>query len=217
MPNTTGAPIYVHPTMLITHLGDSKNGAYINGNKRAALNIFTGEVLQKDDLVTPLKIGDILKNLPAPTTDKMINDWSEDDVTTSTAYLSWEAYEGADSYRVDIFKKITGAEGLEFLYADTRIAESNSITLTGLTANTRYAVMVTALDSEGEELAIYDYCNLQTPLEDSDDVTDPTTEDPDDDDDVKTGYSNSNVLNAIMTFIAAGALIVLLTYKKKAV
>lgn len=216
IPDTTGDPIYVHPPMLITHQGNSKNGAYINGNKRAALNIFTGAVLQKSDLVTVIKIGDIIKNMPAPTTDKVIHDWNEEDVTTTTAKLSWEAFDGAASYRVDIFKKITGAEGLEFLYGDVKVTTEPGITLTGLSPNTRYAIMVTALDGNGQELAIYDYCNLQTPLEDEDSGTGTTTTQKGKDG-VNTGDAASAVSVMMFTLVIAGAFGMLLTRRKSRV
>lgn len=77
-------------------------------------------------------------------------------------HISWDAYPGAASYRAELYKKTSNSVTYELNYIllkreDTKAAE---ITFDGLEENVQYAVLVTALDSAGDPIAIYDYANV---------------------------------------------------------
>lgn len=163
IPETSGSEIVLGLPLLVTENNNSGTAVYLNGDTNAARDIFTGAVLKKEDVIKKVNIGDTIETLPDYTTlDYEIHTIEESDYSDSSLHISWDAYPGAASYRAELYKKTSNSVTYELNYIlfkreDTEAAE---ITFDGLEENVQYAVLVTALDSAGDPIAIYDYANV---------------------------------------------------------
>ena len=163
IPETSGSEIVLGLPLLVTENNNSGTAVYLNGDTNAARDIFTGAVLKKEDVIKEVNIGDTIEALPDYTTlDYEIHTIEESDYSGSSLHISWDAYPGAASYRAELYKKTSNSVTYELNYIllkreDTKAAE---ITFDGLEENVQYAVLVTALDSAGDPIAIYDYANV---------------------------------------------------------
>lgn len=163
IPETSGSEIVLGLPLLVTENNNSGTAVYLNGDTNAARDIFTGAVLKKEDVIKKVNIGDTIETLPDYTTlDYEIHTIEESDYSDSSLHISWDAYPGAASYRAELYKKTSNSVTYELNYIllkreDTKAAE---ITFDGLEENVQYAVLVTALDSAGDPIAIYDYANV---------------------------------------------------------
>lgn len=163
IPETSGSEIVLGLPLLLTENNNSGTAVYLNGDTNAARDIFTGAVLKKEDVIKKVNIGDTIETLPDYTTlDYEIHTIEESDYSDSSLHISWDAYPGAASYRAELYKKTSNSVTYELNYIlfkreDTEAAE---ITFDGLEENVQYAVLVTALDSAGDPIAIYDYANV---------------------------------------------------------
>lgn len=170
IPETSGSEIVLGLPLLVTENNNSGTAVYLNGDTNAARDIFTGAVLKKEDVIKKVNIGDTIETLPDYTTlDYEIHITEESDYSDSSLHISWDAYPGAASYRAELYKKTSNSVTYELNYIllkreDTKAAE---ITFDGLEENVQYAVLVTALDSAGDPIAVYDYANVSLDNSDS--------------------------------------------------
>ncbi len=144
----------------------SHDGAYVDGDTNCR-NIFTGEKVSEDSVrhdpfEKPGEEGWIFETLPEATTDIMA---MTENVSGHTATIVWDKYEGADSYRVDIYQITAIGTGsfdeVYFTYLGSRYSEGNLIELTGLSPNTYYTVYIIPI-IDGKGVAIYPPISVYT-------------------------------------------------------
>ena len=143
--------------MLATNALMTKNGIVLNGEEEAR-NMFTGQEVDPKDILkeeAPVP-GETYTTLPTPTTEMEINIPSGDDLTDSTAKVTWQPLEGAASYRLDLYEGVFSADGIAFKAISSQEITEPAFMITGLTPNIRYYVVVYALTQNGQALGIYD-------------------------------------------------------------
>jgi hypothetical protein len=194
---------YIGPLLVCTNDVMSGTGIVL-GEEAKIRNLFTGNEMTKDELDSSNpnvpQIGDIIPELPEPTTDLLLNSPEETAIKEKSVNLTWAAMEGAASYRVDIFQSDLAASGMQYIYKFTKTVATNSATMDGLTPGLRYYVVVTALDASGKEMGIYNSVMFTTlgdgeePVEDNDDDTEQpgVPQNPD------TGYDGLALMLLIM-------------------
>ncbi len=146
---TVGAPLIVTNS---AYTGD----AVTIDDRGIIQNLFTGEEMTREEVFPPLQPGDELLSLPEATTDKEILYPEDEDITTTTAKISWEAFEGAASYRLELFRSAIKDDTTVYVFQKGYDAAQTQQTVDGLEAGMRYIVQVRAYDADGRELAIYD-------------------------------------------------------------
>lgn len=222
---TKGKTAYVSTPIMVDEIDETSTtprATFHNGEKFAR-DIFSGAVLKRIDLDKPIAVGDTIKKMPDPTTDLKAKVSDKQRLGEGKAVISWEAFEGADRYVVRVFKNLSGATGLVYnCVAIYEVDEGTSVEITGLAANTRYSVVVYALDADGNEIATYDYVTVSTvgaKAPDNDDKADNTDTDTDEESDgiplwvwIVIGAAGGALLLAAVVVVV----IVLVVKKRKA-
>ena len=142
-------------------------------NGAETYSLLTGEEAVTADLD---KVGtfpyepDYIDALPEVSTEEyFILDPAYEDITGSTAKFTWDAFPGAGSYNISIYKSVYTDATLKYLLVTEAEVEEAAATVEGLDPLTWYFAVVTAKNSSGRNLAVYDYYQFQTedaPVED---------------------------------------------------
>ncbi len=146
----------------------SHDGAYVDGATEVR-NVFTGEVVSADDVrydpfEAPDAVGDIFETLPEATDD--LHMIMVEETTGHSASLVWDEYEGADSYRIDLYQTTAiGSTGsfdqVYYTYLGTYYSDDNSVTINGLSPNGYYTVYIIP-EKNGNGIAIYQPLSVYT-------------------------------------------------------
>ena len=127
-----------------------------------------------------MKRGDLILELPEATTDKKVTLGDLSKVEYGEFTLSWEPYEGAASYSVRVLFNInymTKDRGLNFIYEEEFKTDKTEAKIEGLEYQRRYTILVYALDSEGNDIAVYDREHIFTfPVMEWEELEDETPE-----------------------------------------
>lgn len=103
--------------------------------------------------------GEILSDIPMLTTRKDVSIIENKNIQNGEFTMAWEEFEGADKYSVRVFFNIYIIEkkkGIELMFREEYVTEDTELTISGLKPDTRYTVIVYALDANGKEIATYD-------------------------------------------------------------
>lgn len=122
------------------------------------ISVFVGSVYAEEQQ-RKLKIGDLITKLPTATFNELVTVTDDKNIENGEFSISWKEYEGAAAYSVKALFNINYMDkkaALNFLYEAEFMSETNSVTISGLQKERRYTVVVYALDSEGNEIAVYD-------------------------------------------------------------
>lgn len=90
-------------------------------------------------------------NLPTATTELKAEAPENGDLSDTHAMLYWQACENAAAYEISAYR----VEDVGYTLEKTATVYSNSGSVTGLTPDTDYAFVVTALNSKSEVVAVY--------------------------------------------------------------
>ena len=199
--------------------------ATFHNDEKFARDVFTGAVLKRTDIIKPTAVGDILKKMPDATTELKAKLADKSQLGNGKATVSWGEVDGASSYTVRVFVTQSGATGLVYKCVGVFDATGTSVEVTGLEANKRYTAVVYAYDASGNEVAIFDYIQINTvgakpdkdekPKKDNA-VIGATEEEP-----VEEGGMNIVVLIAIIAggvlLLAVAAIVTIIVIKKRKV
>ena len=122
------------------------------------ISVFVGSV-HAEEQQKKLKIGDLITKLPAATFNELVTVTDDKNIENGEFSVAWKEYESAAAYSVKALFNINYMDkkaALNFLYEAEFNSETNSVTISGLQKERRYTVVVYALDSEGNEIAVYD-------------------------------------------------------------
>ncbi|MBR7132094.1 MAG: fibronectin type III domain-containing protein [Clostridia bacterium] len=175
IPGWSGDALYFATPWIVNHIGGRTTATYLGAETKCARNLFDGSVVKAEDLVQvadDVKVGDKFDILPDSTTDKVINDPDSSDYTDTDVTVTWEATEGAASYKVELYSKTFTPEGNVYTAIDVKTATGTSATLTGMEPDTSYSVVVRAIDALGQQIAIYDSITVINSGDDDDDFFD---------------------------------------------
>ncbi len=144
--------VVVSRPFIVEKLGNMGFAARVNGGEDI-LDLFSGEKLTAEQAVYKLKINDVLYSMPAETSTFNL---SAPDLTylPTKLDLSWDAYNGAASYSVRLFRMENSTNGKSYVYEQEATATETAATFRELTENARYLLQVYALDANGKEIAI---------------------------------------------------------------
>ena len=101
-------------------------------------------------------------SLPAETTEKVIFPVETGDVFSQRVMLYWESFPDAHHYRMEAYQATDTGQSASYTMVSSREAYTTSGTLSGLTAETAYALVVRAYDAYNRELAVYSPVMMQT-------------------------------------------------------
>ena len=122
------------------------------------ISVFVGSVYAEEQQ-RKLKIGDLITKLPTATFNELVTVTDDKNIENGEFSVAWKEYESAAAYSVKALFNINYMDkkaALNFLYEAEFMSETNSVTISGLQKERRYTVVVYALDSEGNEIAVYD-------------------------------------------------------------
>lgn len=146
----------VGPLFLATNDLMTNDGVVLDKSGKIQ-NLFTGAQMTEDDLIpAPPTPGDTTADLPAATTELLVNTPTGENLTSTSAKLSWDAYSDAAGYRVDLYEGSYSEGGLMYKFVSSKASTAASCELTGLTPFMRYYAVVHALDAKGRILATYE-------------------------------------------------------------
>lgn len=140
----------------------SHNGAYVDGDT-VCRDVFLGTAVSEDTVRysiydAPSKAGAYLKDVPVPTAPEYIVDL--DNITGHSVDVFFEAYPGANRYRIDVYKINAVSDsftGTYYEYVSSKWTDSTTATVDSLVTGTSYTIVVSAFkDNTG--LAIYALC-----------------------------------------------------------
>lgn len=220
IPNLKNQTVVASAPFLLDKKGDIDYAAYLNDEKNAVRNIFTGKVLKKEDVIKPLKIGDTLVKLPDYTTDFSAAIADKAALSSGTAVVEWDSIDNATKYVVRVFKKVNTDDGIAYNFVAEAETTDTKATINDLELNTQYAIVVYAYDAKNNEIAVFDYINASTaagatnaPVKPST----PTTPGVADDDDDSAGFPWILVaaIAAGVIVLAAVAVVVIVIVAKK--
>ncbi len=163
VPGWNGGTIQVSIPWLITDMGDRTTSVYLDDETKCARNLFNGSVIMADSfsqMSDSVNIGDKYDILPESTTDKVINYPDASDFGDTSVTLSWEAFDGAGKYRVELYSKTFTEFGLAYTVEDIQYSNTTSITLNSITPDITYSVVVRALDDAGNIIAVYESISI---------------------------------------------------------
>lgn len=129
--------------------------SYIGGENQA---VYTGPLIgirhdtDKDEREITLA------ELPAATTALTVESPEQGDIGNNYAFLYWQPCESASYYSISAYRISENGYVLE----KTAAFYQNSGAVTGLTPDTNYAFVVSALNSGGETVAVYPYKEMRT-------------------------------------------------------
>ena len=114
-------------------------------------------------VLSDLDIGDefpeeekLIGELPEATvSDYQINEIDWTDITDSSVKLSWDAYPGAASYLVRIYKTVYSNTGIKYRVVSEKTVNGTTAVMDGLEPLNWYYAVVQALDSDGDVIAVY--------------------------------------------------------------
>lgn len=135
-------------------------------NGAETYSLLTGEEAVTADLD---KVGtfpyepDYIDALPEVSTEEyFIHDPAYEDITGNTAKFTWDEFPSAESYNISIYKSVYTDATLKYvLITEAEVTEAGA-TVEGLDPLTWYFAVVTAKNSSGRALAVYDYYQFQT-------------------------------------------------------
>ncbi len=148
----------------------SHDGAYVDGDT-VCRNIFTGEQVSEDEVCydpfeKPGGEGWIYETLPEATHEDAIV--MTEKISGHSASIVWDKFEGADSYRIDLYQitaaTSAGFDEVYFTYLTSYFTNDTSIEIDGLSPNSYYTVYIIPL-SNGKGLAIYPPFSVYTESE----------------------------------------------------
>jgi len=140
----------------------SHNGAYVDGGT-VCRDVFNGTKVSEDTVRysiydAPSKVGAYLKDVPTPTAPEYIVDL--DNITGHSVDVFFEAYLGANRYRVDAYKINAVSDlfsGSYYEFIGSVWSDKTTATVNGLMTGTSYTIVVTAFKGN-TGLAIYALC-----------------------------------------------------------
>ncbi len=176
----------IHSTVQFQAVGGECGNSYVDGiykvvdmdNKKTNLVTFNGcdvfcltnnTIATEDDLITKgPQVGDSFPAIPAAT--KADLETKVESTTKDSCTASWAAVKGATSYRIDIYDTVKDSETGTVTYtcvATNTITDTAELkgTVGGLKPATRYYAIVTALNSIGETIDVYDSTRFSTKTE----------------------------------------------------
>ena len=164
------------------------------------ISVFVGSVYAEEQQ-RKLKIGDLITKLPTATFNELVTVTDDKNIENGEFSVAWKEYESAAAYSVKALFNINYMDkkaALNFLYEAEFMSETNSVTISGLQKERRYTVVVYALDSEGNEIAVYDSLPI---------FTYPKSEIENLEEETEDGISNNMIL--IIAASVMGALILI--------
>lgn len=105
-------------------------------------------------------------SLPAATTEKVIFPVETGDIFSQRVMLYWESFPNAHHYRMEAYQAAEADQSPSYTMVTTREAFTTSGTLTGLTAETAYILVVKAYDAYNREIAVYSPVTVNTAVAD---------------------------------------------------
>lgn len=103
--------------------------------------------------------GEILPDIPKLTVRHDVSITENSKIQDGEFTMAWEAHPGAEKYSVRVFFNIYIIEkkkGIELMFREEYVTEDTEVTVSGLIPDSRYTVIVYALNAQGEEIATYD-------------------------------------------------------------
>ena len=133
--------------------------AYIGeGSERPLVGPVFG--VTKDNDPGPKEV--VLTSLPTPTTILRPYEVEPGDIFPDKIMLSWQPYENAKEYALDVYLVQKGEEGKTYKLIKSVKAFTNSATVTGLEKETQYALVVNAYDANKKLIATYAHILVTT-------------------------------------------------------
>ncbi len=149
----------------------SHNGAYVDGSDKVK-DVFTGETLSADKIAydkyeAPGEAGFIYDALPEATVDEF---YVMDEYVSGHEFgIAWDAYPGADGYRIDIYKSEASLLVMDLTFYNYQKSvtvgkDTQSYMITGVDANSFYTVVVVPLKN-GKGIGVYPAASIYTEVQ----------------------------------------------------
>ncbi len=151
------------------------------------------------------KIGDVLTSIPRATVKNKVQITDTSNVKNGELKMSWEAIEGASSYSVRVLYNVSLKEKADtsFIYEQEIKTTETTANITELKYCRRYTIVVYGIDSDGNDIATYNYAPVFTyPKSQSVNNGKPTKTE---------SHSNASLSTEEIIFIAAAAALVVIT------
>ena len=151
--------VLISRPFMVEKIGNMSFAAHISGDNTAIKDLFTGEELTAEQAVYKMKTGDVLYSLPAATAD-IIADAPDRSYLPTKVDINWNAYEGAASYSARLFLMKNTSNGKTYAYEKEVATDKTTARFEALIENSRYYVVVYALDASGKEIGNSDYVDV---------------------------------------------------------
>lgn len=150
--NLNNETVTVSAPFIVSNFKKMSSAVYINGDKSAVKDIFTGEALTNIQAVKP-NVGDVLYTLPQNNGNRGIAQPDASYLPAKTE-ITWNQALNEQNYFACLFEVRDGFYGEEFVLVKEVETTAPSATFEEFTVDTEYIVVVYSTDSNGDIIGI---------------------------------------------------------------